>query len=191
MHRYIQLGLAGLTATAVFVACEQSSQNETAQRSIAGPSNTTASDFVATPLGRGNAGSFQFESKAAGFDVELNAKDNTDIAMSSVVVGPGGNSGWHSHPGPVFVVVTSGTITFYRAGGPGNSENSGGATNPAVCSRTVYPTGSAFIEVPHAGHVMLARNEGTTQATVTAAYLAPAGAPLRIDQPAPGGNCPG
>jgi hypothetical protein len=37
---------------------------------------------------------------------------------------------------------------------------------------------------------MLAKNEGSIEATVTATYFAPPGAALRIDQPAPGGNCP-
>jgi len=48
----------------------------------------------------------------------------------------------------------------------------------------------AFVEVPAPGHVMLAKNEGSIEATVTATYFAPPGAALRIDKPWPGGNCP-
>ena len=106
----------------------------------------------------------------------------------------GGTSGWHSHPGPVLVVVKTGTITFYRAGKhsglDGDDENRDNGANGPTCSRTVYAAGSAFVEVPAPGHVMLAKNEGSTEATVTATYFAPPGAALRIDRPWPGGNCP-
>jgi hypothetical protein len=127
--------------------------------------------------------------------VDINAKGNTDIAVSTVVVGVGGSSGWHSHPGPVLVIVKTGAITFYRAGGHGaqgeDDEQAAAQTgHSATCTRTVYPAGSAFVEVPAPGHVMLAKNEGSVETTVTATYFAPAGAPLRIDQPAPGGDCP-
>jgi hypothetical protein len=194
MHRHLQFTLIGLTATALFVACEQSTTREPSRPSITDPSFTVASGFVSTAVARGNAGAFHIRS-TDGFDVEIKAKDNTDIAVSNVVVAPGGSSGWHSHPGPVLVIVKTGTITFYRAGKHGgqngddeNGDNQKG--HAARCTRTDYPAGSAFVEVPAPGHVMLAKNEGSTEATVTATYFAPPGAALRIDQPAPGGNCP-
>jgi hypothetical protein len=192
MHRYFRFTLTGLSATALFVACEQSTTREPSHPSITGPSLTAASGFVSTVLGRGNAGTFHIRS-TDGFDVEIKAKDNTDVAIGNVVVAPGGSSGWHSHPGPVIVVVKTGTITFYRAGrhtGQTGEVNGDNGPNAPTCSRTEYPTGSAFLEVPAPGHVMLAKNEGSTEATVSATYFAPPGAALRIDQPAPGGNCP-
>lgn len=193
MHRYFQFTLTGLTASALFIACEQSTTRQQSGPSITAPSFTVASGFVSTLVGRGNAGAFHIRS-TDGFDVEIKAKDNTDVAVGNVVVAPGGSSGWHSHPGPVIVVVKTGTITFYRAGRHGgqngDDENGDNGANAPTCSRTVYPAGSAFIEVPAPGHVMLAKNEGTTEATVSATYFAPPGAALRIDQPWPGGNCP-
>ncbi|HMG00901.1 MAG TPA: hypothetical protein VK560_06625 [Gemmatimonadaceae bacterium] len=193
MHRYFQFTLTGLTASALFIACEQSTTRQQSGPSITDPSFTVASGFVSTPVARGTAEAFHIRS-TDGFDVEIKTKDNTDIAVSNVVVSPGGTSGWHSHPGPVLVVVNTGTITFYRAGKHGgqNGDDANGdnGTNAPTCSRTVYPAGSAFVEVPAPGHVMLAKNEGSTEATVTATYFAPPGAALRIDQPAPGGNCP-
>jgi hypothetical protein len=193
MHRYIQFSLTGLTAAALFIACEQSTPRQQTGPSITDPSFTVASGFVSTAVARGNAGAFHIRS-TDGFDVEIKAQDNTDIAVSNVVVAPGGTSGWHSHPGPVLVIVKTGTITFYRAGKHGgqngDDENGDNGKNAGTCSRTVYPAGSAFVEVPAPGHVMLAKNEGATETTVTATYFAPPGAALRIDQPWPGGDCP-
>ena len=192
MHRYLQLTLTGLTVAALFAACEDSTTRQPSRLSITEPSFTVASGFASTPVARGSGEAFDVRSSTAGFDVEIKTKGNTDIAVSNVVVVPGGTSGWHSHPGPVLVVVKTGTITFYRAGShggqKGDDEHHG--RNAPKCTRTDYPAGSAFVEVPAAGHVMLAKNEGSIEATVTATYFAPPGAALRIDQPAPGGNCP-
>jgi hypothetical protein len=194
MHRYLQLTLTGLTVAALFAACEDSTTRQPSRPSITEPSFTVATGFVSTPVARGNAGAFHIRS-TDGFDVEIRAKDNTDIAVANVVVASGGSSGWHSHPGPVLVVVKTGTITFYRAGRHGGQNSDDGDEDnqkghAARCTRTDYPAGSAFVEVPAPGHVMLAKNEGSIEATVTATYFAPPGAALRIDQPAPGGNCP-
>lgn len=193
MHRHLQFALIGLTATAVFAACEESSTRDASRPSITDPSLTVATGFVSTAVARGSSPAFHIRS-TDGFDVEIKAKDPTDIAVSNVVVAPGGSSGWHSHPGPVLVVVKTGTITFYRfgkhGGQNGDDENGDNGANAPTCSVAVYNAGSAFIEVPAPGHVMLARNEGTVDATVTATYFAPPGAALRIDQPWPGGDCP-
>jgi hypothetical protein len=193
MHRYIQFTLTGLTAAALFIACEQSTPRQQTGPSITDPSFTAAAGFVSTAVARGNAGAFHIRS-TDGFDVEIKAQDNTDIAVSNVVVAPGGTSGWHSHPGPVLVIVKTGTITFYRAGKHGgqNGDDANGHNGPnePTCSRTDYPAGSAFVEVPAPGHVMLAKNEGSAEATVTATYFAPPGAALRIDQDWPGSDCP-
>jgi hypothetical protein len=193
MHRHLQLTLIGVAAAAVFVACEQSSTRDASRPSITDPSLTVASGFVSTPVARGSSDAFHIRS-TDGFDVEIKAKDSTDIAVSNVVIAAGGSSGWHSHPGPVIVVVKTGTVTFYRAGKHGgqlgDDTNGDNGVNSPTCSRTVYPAGSAFIEVPAPGHVMLAKNEGTVDATVTATYFAPPRAALRIDQDWPGGDCP-
>jgi len=192
MHRYLQLTLTGLTAAALVAACENPTTKPSGP-SITDPTFTVASGFASTPVARGSSEAFHIRS-TDGFDVEIKTKDSTDIAMSNVVVAPGGTSGWHTHPGPVFVVVKTGTITFYRAGKhsglDGDEENPNNAAHGPTCSRTVYPAGSAFVEVPAPGHVMLAKNEGGTEATISATYFAPTGAALRIDRDWPGGDCP-
>jgi hypothetical protein len=192
MHRYLQLTLTGLTAAALVAACENPTTKPSGP-SITDPTFTVASGFASTPLARGSSEAFHIRS-TDGFDVEIKTKDSTDIAMANVVVAPGGTSGWHTHPGPVFVVVKTGTITFYRAGKhsglDADEENPNNAAHGSTCSRTVYPAGSAFVEVPAPGHVMLAKNEGGTEATITATYFAPKGAALRLDRDWPGGDCP-
>jgi hypothetical protein len=139
-----------------------------------GPSFTPGHDFTSTLVGRGNLGTFHIQSKADKYDVELKSHDNTDIAVVNIVVPPGGHSGWHYHPGPVLVVVKTGTITFYMGDDPS-------------CSPQPHPFNTTFIE--QGGMVGIARNEGAVEATVTATFFAPAGSPLRLDAPKPS-NCP-
>ncbi len=191
MHRYFQSTLTGLAAAALVVACGDSTTGRQASRpGITDPSFTLSSGFVGTPVARGNAGAFHIRSKANGYDVEIKAKSNTDIVVANITVTPRGHSGWHSHPGPVLVIVKTGVITFYHANNRNGDNRNGDNRNgdDQKCSRTVYPAGTAFIEV--GGDVGLARNEGSIDATVTATFFVPAGAGTRIDQPAPGGNCP-
>jgi quercetin dioxygenase-like cupin family protein len=99
-----------------------------------------------------------------------------ETVVQQIVLSPGGQTGWHSHPGPVIVLVKSGALTFY------------GAEDPACGSRT-YTAGQSFIDSGQ-GHVHIARNESASaDLELWAVYLdvPPAGA-FRIDASAPG-NC--
>jgi quercetin dioxygenase-like cupin family protein len=80
---------------------------------------------------------------------------------------PGGHTGWHSHPGPVVVMITAGTMTLEQADG----------------STAVYRTGRGFVETP--GQVNIGRNEGNSDLKLVAFILTPLGAPVRIDEPQP------
>src|SRR5262245_9240420 len=40
--------------------------------------------------------------------VHLKALGNTDLVTQHLTIAPGGNTGWHSHPGPVLVTVKAG-----------------------------------------------------------------------------------
>ena len=101
----------GAVATGALACRDTTTPTEFSKAGIPDPSFTAAVGFTGTPIGRGNLGPFHVKSKAAGYDVELKSRDNTDIAVANVVVAAGGNSGWHTHPGPVLVVVKTGTIT--------------------------------------------------------------------------------
>jgi len=166
--------LSALAVAIGALACSDTTKpRERSTAGITGPSYTAAVDFTPTVVGRGNLGTYHIQSKAGDYDAELKSHDNTDIVVVSVDVAPGGHSGWHFHPGPVLVIVKTGTITFYMGDDP-------------TCTPHVHPAGTTFFE--NGGMVGIARNEGTVAATVVATFFVPAGSPTRLDAPAPG-NC--
>jgi quercetin dioxygenase-like cupin family protein len=106
----------------------------------------------------------------------LHVPDARETVVQRVVLSPQGHTGWHSHPGPVIVLVKAGTLTFYSG------------DDPACGSRT-YTAGQSFIDSGQ-GHVHIARNESATaDLELWAVYLdVPPGGAFRDDVPAPG-NC--
>ncbi len=107
--------------------------------------------------------------------VTVRTREDVDIVTTQATLAAGGYTGWHTHPGPVFVTVTQGTLTIYNA---------------PKCQPRVYHAGEGFVEkYPRTVH--LVRNEGTEEAKWTATFILPVGAPRRIDEPQPSGvNCP-
>ena len=166
--------VAAMAVTTAAIACSDTTKSrEASSAGITEPNFTLSSGFTSTLIGRGNLGTFHIQSKSDGYDVELKSHDNTDIVVANIAITPGGTSGWHSHPGPVLVVVKTGALTIYRADDP-------------TCSPTLHPAGTAFTE--EGGVVHIARNEGAVDATTVATFFVPATAPQRIDQALPG-NC--
>jgi len=160
-------------ATGALACRDTTTPKELSTAGIAEPRFTASFLFTPTALGRGNLGTFNIHSKADKYDVELKSHDNTDIAVSRIVIAPSGHSGWHYHPGPVLVVVQAGTVTFYHGNDP-------------TCTGTRHSAGSAFIE--EGGDVGIARNEGAVEDTVVATFFVPKDGPTRIDAADPG-NC--
>lgn len=116
-----------------------------------------------------------FKVKVNGL-VKLKTSAPIDVADQTVTIGPGGHTGWHSHPGPALVVVRSGTFTLYNANDPG-------------CSPHVFEAGEAFVD-RGGGNVHIGRNETAGVVELSVTYLLPVGAGPRTDVvPAPG-NCP-
>ena len=96
--------------------------------------------------------------------------DHQDAGASDLYVQqntwqPGGSTGWHTHPGPSFVIVTQGSVTVYEGGDPS-------------CTPHVYtantPTNS-FLDTG-GGDVHLIRNETGAVAQTIAVQLIPASA---------------
>ena len=110
--------------------------------------------------------------------LQLLAKDGFELAVRSFTYEPGSFTGWHRHPGPVFIQVVQGTVTFYEADDPG-------------CSPIVVDSGEAYLDLGEHAHI--GRNETDEPAQdVTVLFGPPDIAPtdFRIDvTPAPG-NCP-
>jgi len=130
-----------------------------------------------TLLGRGTFDEFKVERETdtadGRFKVEVKAKSSMDVATQIITFQPGEHSGWHSHPGPVFITVMSGTMTFYESDDP-------------TCSPIVRTAGQGYLDAGEHAHI--ARNESGATAINVVTYFAPVGAALRIDQPRPG-NC--
>jgi len=99
----------------------------------------------------------------------LMTKGESDVYIVHNKIAPGGQTGWHSHPGISFVTIRAGVATAYEGDDPDTPH--------------VLNAGTGFVE--QAGHVHNIRNEGTVDLELVAFQLIPAGAPRRIDAPAP------
>ena len=100
----------------------------------------------------------------------LNGKD---YITKQITIAPGGTTGWHYHPGQVFGVIKSGTLTHYDS----------------ACSIDgVYRANDPIIEGSGDGYVHEGRNEGPDPLVMWVLYIDPAGSPLTVDMPNPG--CP-
>jgi hypothetical protein len=102
-------------------------------------------------------------------EVEIKTNGISDLYTVYNKVVPGGHTGWHSHPGPSIITVKSGTATEYHADEPGVAH--------------VHEAGSTFVDDGKGAHIV--RNEGTVDLELVAVQILPAGAPRRIDMPAP------
>lgn len=100
----------------------------------------------------------------------------TNVVMAEITVGPGGSSGWHSHPGGAIIVVQQGSLRVYES--VGNQ-----------CQTKTYTAGDAFVERP--GEVDQVVNTGTGPYTLFVTFpRVPQGGSPRTDEPDPG-TCPG
>ena len=133
------------------------------------------SGVTPTILARGTYDSFKVKSAPRSpVDFKAKAKSPVDIVVRTHDYAPGSSTGWHSHPGPVFITVLEGKVTFYESDDP-------------TCTPTTVAAGSGFID--DGGDVHLVRNEGNVDTVVYVTSIVPHGAMRRIDEPAPG-NCP-
>ena len=132
---------------------------------------TPSTGLTSTTLATGRLDAVHVEVKTGRWKAELETKGQSDVTVVENRVAPGGTFGWHSHPGPSFIVVKAGTITFYDGDDPS-------------CAPEVVPAGKAVIDTGN--HVHIGRNEGSVEVVVIVTRLLPAGATPRTDQPSPG-----
>lgn len=170
--------LGGILITALLLAgCRDGDKSAAAAVAPAeGPSLTPAVGSKSTLLGRATFfHPFDITRVTGDWQTHVSATPALDVAVQSIDFPPGSSSGWHKHPGPVFIQVVSGVMTFYESDDP-------------QCRPIVRRAGEGYLDVGEHAHI--ARNENPwhpAQNIVT--YFAPPGATLRIDAPAPG-NCP-
>lgn len=112
--------------------------------------------------------------QAPDWGIAIQGRPAVDVAVQMITFQPNGQSGWHSHPGPVFISVVSGTMTFYESNDP-------------ECKPIVRHAGEGFLDTGEHAHI--ARNESGEPAVNIVTYFAPPGVDLRKGEPAPD-NCP-
>lgn len=135
---------------------------------------TPPSDVTATLYGIGKLSSFDVSARMGRWGSKMSAKGPTDIWVLSNRIAPGGNFGWHSHPGPSFVIIKSGTATVYFGADPS-------------CTPHKFRAGSGFVDRGLERHIV--RNEGKVDLVTVVVSFVPRGATRRVDEADPG-NCP-
>ena len=96
-------------------------------------------------------------------------RGDSDLYITQNTFQPGGQSGWHTHPGPSLFTVTEGTVTVYEDD----------------CTSTTYTVGESFTDIG-CGDVHNIRNETGAEAKTIAVQIVPHGATRRIDAADPG-----
>lgn len=119
----------------------------------------------------------KIKSTLGGVSRVMNVKDAAEVIVQQVTIEPGAQTGWHSHHGPVVVVVQAGTMTLYQHDDPN-------------CIGETFTTGEVFVD-PGQGNVHNARNEGSAGVVLYATYFdVPPGAGPAIPGTNPG-TCAG
>lgn len=133
-----------------------------------------ATGVTATLLARGTYPAYDLNTDPhSAVDFKAKTKDPTDVVVQQHDFAPGASTGWHQHPGPIYITVTRGTITFYERDDP-------------TCSPHVVTAGHGYVDTGM-GHI--GRNETTESAQDVAVAIAPVGAPFRTELTAPGPYC--
>ena len=121
-----------------------------------------------------NTASDRKDDKSDKWDLKLMSKDVSDVYVTRNAIAAGGQSGWHTHPGPSLVTVTVGEVTVYDSEDP-------------LCTPKVYRAGEGSLDLG-GGHLHLIKNETTAPAETVAVQFLPTGSTRRIDAPKPN-NC--
>ncbi len=127
-----------------------------------------------TLLARGTYDQFKVRSSPHGpDDFKAEAKAATDIVVRRHDYVPGSTTGWHRHPGPVFITVTQGQVTFYEYDDP-------------TCTPHVVRAGEGYVDTGR-GHI--GRNETGQPAQDVSVIIAPVGGAFRGELNAPSPYC--
>ena len=141
---------------------------------------TPGSGFAPSPIVNGNFGTLGVNTsseKTEKWGLILKTLDETDIGVDRLGIQPGGVSGWHAHPSPVFVTVTQGSVVWYDGSDP-------------LCSAHTYSAGQSFIEGAYKPH-NVKNGSNSAGAEYVAVVIKPSGYPgpaFRLDRAKPN-NC--
>jgi quercetin dioxygenase-like cupin family protein len=135
---------------------------------------TPPSAVTPTEYGIGRFGAFATTGRIGVWSARMNISGASDLHVLSNRIAPGGTFGWHSHPGPSFVIIKSGTATVHLGADP-------------KCRPHRFRAGSGFVDKGRAVHIV--RNEGKVALVTVVVSFTPRGATRRIDESDPG-TCP-
>ena len=95
--------------------------------------------------------------------IKVQTKNPVEIATLEVTFAAGSptgaSAGWHNHPGPVFVVIRSGTLSVWDED----------------CVKRTYSQGQSFFEAGSAENMLVKNESTTTDARVYATFIVPVG----------------
>jgi len=132
------------------------------------------SGVTPTVLARGTYDPFKVKSAPGSpVDFKAKAKSPVDVVVRRHDYAVGSTTGWHSHPGPVFITVTQGQLTYYEYDDP-------------TCTPHVVSAGHGFVDNGR-GHIV--RNEFGQPAQDVSVIIAPVGGAFRGELDAPGPYC--
>ena len=100
--------------------------------------------------------------------LKFQTKQPADVATFSVTYDPNGFSGWHTHPGIVFVVVQSGSVV-----------------RQVGCESHAYNAGDSFIESDAQPAGQVTNPSSTTPAVLTVMQVVPHGSARRVEADPP------
>lgn len=132
------------------------------------------SGVAPTILARGTYDGFNVRSDPHGTiaDFRAHSTDPIDIVVRQHDYAPHSTTGWHTHPGPVFITVTHGELTYYELDDP--------------CTPHVVTAGHGFVDSGH-GHVAL--NQTNQPAQDISVITAPVGGVFRTNIDPPNITC--
>jgi hypothetical protein len=132
------------------------------------------SGVTPTVLARGTYDAFKVKSSPnSPVDFKAKAKSPIDLVVRRHDYAVGSTTGWHTHPGPVFITVTVGQLTYYERDDP-------------TCTGHVVLAGHGFVDNGR-GHIV--RNESGQPAQDVSVIIAPVGGTFRGELDAPSPYC--
>jgi len=126
-----------------------------------------------TLIGRGTYAAFDVRADPRRVDLSAEAKRPLDIVVRTHDYAPGSSTGWHTHPGPVFITVLEGEVTFYESDDP-------------TCAPKVVGKGQGYVDTGH-GHI--GRNESGAPAKDVTVFFAPVSESFRGELPGRAPQC--
>jgi hypothetical protein len=148
----------GVTRTLIGRGTFDSFMVNTARDQTLNPADPAQKPFEYIAMGRSLGNS------EPAIDAEVDTHDYRPLA----------STGWHKHPGPVYITVTSGQLTFYEYDDP-------------TCSPKVYSKGQGFVDYGR-GHIGINQDPNNPASDVTVAITSVGGS-FRTELSAPGPYC--